>query len=195
MRFGSHVSAALLCALLSVMPPLSAQTASTEAFVEVARYFNMSGSAFHYARQSVEAIRLRNAAAAEAVDRSLSYWDQDVADRRMATLLQSRMTISDAQAISRFGKSSVGEQLAQTFRKPPEEWITAVSKLPASERLKAEAFLRSAPASKALKAFDSEASQSLWRNYGEELMCMHFAKADQSALVKLHSNGKCLAFR
>ena len=195
MRCTTIVSAVLVYLSLSVLAPLSAQTASTETFVEVARFFNMSGSALHFARQGAEAIRSRNAAAAEAIDKSLGYWNKDVADRRIATLLQSSMTIADAQAIARFNKSSVGGQLAHIFKKPPEEWISAVGKLPPSEQHQAETFLRSAPANKALKAFDSEASQSLWRSYGEELMCMHFAKTDQSSLAKLHRNGKCLAFR
>ena len=188
-----HQFVVFIAAQVLVLASALAQSQTQESIVDVARFFNISGNALYHSLDAAKALRSKDAAAADAFEKSLAHWNQDVADDRVAKLLRTALTDEDVATIRRFMDTPAGKRLGQFFRGPPPMFASSLASLSAQDRQKIVAFLGSAPAMKVLRASNSDDAAALWRAHGEELTCKHFETSDRVALARLHLHGKCPA--
>lgn len=184
---------ALSAALVCFAPVSVGQVTPTESLIDVARFFNLSGSALYFSRDAAQALRSKDANAARAIEESLMLWNQEVADARVANLLRAELTTDDVTAIRRFAATSTGKRLAEFFRGSPTNFGSSLRSLNVADRQRAEAFLASPAATKVLSVSESNSTVAMWRAYGQELMCLHLSKSDQVAFARAQAAGKCPA--
>jgi hypothetical protein len=168
---------------------------ANDAMIEIARYFDIAGTALYQAQKTAIALHAQQPQAATALEGSLKYWNADVATQRIAAVLGRRIGFDEANRLTRFFRTPVGMQLGTILktRKEQPALVAAVSQMPPAERQQAELFLNSPGARDVFAVIDSIEAHAVWTRYGEELMCMHLSKDDPKALAIMQGQGKCVA--
>lgn len=182
--------AAILLAVASAMPIAAMASSETAA---IARYLDASAYAVAAMKNSASAVRTQNPGLAAALEDSLNYFDASRYEELMGEALDRQLTPGEIRELVGFTSGEAGRTVQPVFRMgtTPAEIAAAEKKIPARLKPAVDRFATSTALSRALAAIQSDEARAARQAYGEELMCAHFAKADEAALERLKQMGKC----
>lgn len=186
----TKLSAAILLAVAAAMP-LSAMASSETA--AIARYLDASAYAVAAVKNSASAVRSQNPGLAAALEDSLNYFDPNKYEELMGEALDRQLTPGEIQELVGFTNSEAGQTVQPIFRMGTRqaEIAAAEKKLPIRFKPEVDQFIKSTALTRALAAIESDDARAARQAYGEELMCVHFAREDKAALARLKQLGKC----
>ncbi|MDM0058994.1 hypothetical protein [Variovorax fucosicus] len=185
---------ARLSLTLAVVAAFPFAAHSSEATVEIARFFNAAGRAEYGLKRGLEILRQSDPQAEVDLRAGLTDYSGQEMEKRIARLFDAALTQADVSEFQRFAYTPAGRAYGAAFQQSVDgEGLKKRLSALGGETLKAVAqFENSAVFKKLFQVMSSPQARAIGNQYGEELMCNHYAKNDAAAFKRVNALGKCL---
>ncbi len=172
--------------------PFGAQ--SSEATVEIARFFNAAGRTEYGLKRGLEILKQHDPQAEIDLRTGLKDYSGQEMEKRIARLFDMALTQTDVIEFQRFAHTPAGRAYGAAFQESVdgEGLKRRLMALDGETKKAATQFENTAVFEKMFRVMSSPQVRALGSQYGEELMCNHYAKKDAAAFKRVNANGKCL---